>query len=337
MLYDELVSFLFTAEHGWAIRLILWLQSFRTPPITALASVFHFIGSEVFILPLVIFIYWSWDKHLGRRLLPILMLSSWLNATLKEALKRPRPFNVSQQVLDQTPPFARERSYGIPSGHTQNSTMAGGIAANELRRWWILVVTVLYAVLTGFSRMILGAHFPQDIILGFLLGMTVLGIYGVLEPPIGRWISTQSMALKIVAVILMTAIMTAIHPILLRPTKPLWILDEIPLDSLLARAMVPAGGFLGIGIGLILEDRYLYFDSKGTWPQRLFRIIIGMLGVALLYYALSPLSTVPRIPIAGDLVRFAVIGFWITFGAPWLFIRLNVASRTLKTDPYAEK
>jgi hypothetical protein len=36
-------------------------------------------------------------------------------------------------------------------------------------------------------------------------------------------------------------------------------------------------------------------------------------------------------------VRFAAIGFWITYGAPWLFIRLNLASRTLKPDPYVEK
>lgn len=337
MLYDEIVSFLFTAEHGWAIRLILYLQSFRTPPITALATVFHFIGSEVFILPIVIFIYWSWDKHLGRRLLPILMLASWVNASFKEGLKRPRPFNVSPRVFEQTPEFAREHSYGIPSGHTQNATLAGGIAANELRRWWILALTIVYAVSTGFSRMFLGAHFPQDIVLGMLIGLMMLGVYGWLEPPIGGWIGRQRMAVQIGGVVLLTALMILIHPILITPTKPLWLLEEIPLDDLLARAMVPVGNFLGIGIGLILEDRYVYFDSKGSWSQRIFRIIIGMLGVALLYFTLSPLLSVLQTPIVEDLVRFALIGFWITFGAPWLFIRLNLASRTLKTDPYAEK
>src|SRR5688572_23888277 len=95
---DFIDSILTNAETGWGLALILWFQSWRTPAVQYVALIFHFIGSEVLFLPLTLFIYWSWDKHLGRRLIPFLMFASWVNASLKSTLRRPRPYSVSLAV-----------------------------------------------------------------------------------------------------------------------------------------------------------------------------------------------------------------------------------------------
>src|SRR5688500_18222955 len=116
------------AETGWGLALILWFQSWRTPPVQYAALIFHYLGSEVFFLPFTLFIYWSWDKFLGRRLIPFLMFASWVNASVKSALRRPRPYNVSRAVNANTELHitnrivldVHETSYGVPSGHSQN-------------------------------------------------------------------------------------------------------------------------------------------------------------------------------------------------------------------------
>jgi membrane-associated phospholipid phosphatase len=325
-------SLLTNAETGWGLALILWFQSWRTPAVQYTALIFHFIGSEAFFLPLTLFIYWSWDKHLGRRLIPFLMFASWVNASIKSALRRPRPYNVSRAVRN----VVVERSYGIPSGHSQNATTVGGIIASERRRWWVLALTVVYAITTGISRMILGAHYPQDVIVGITLGLIMLAIYGAVEPPLGAWIGSQGMATRFFAVIVATAVMVIIHPILITPTSPMWLDTVISPGDLLARPLLSAGIFLGSGIGLILEDRYLNFDWRGSWSQRIIRFLLGCIGIAALYFGLQPLSRGFQ-NIGGDLIRFGLVGFWIAYGAPWLFIRAGLASRTLKPDPYAEQ
>ena len=329
---DFIDTILTTAETGWGLALILWFQSWRTPAVQYAALLFHFIGSEVFFLPLTLFIYWSWDKHLGRRLIPFLMFASWVNASLKSALRRPRPYNVSSAVHN----VVTERSYGIPSGHSQNATTVGGIVASERRRWWVLGLTVVYAITTGISRMILGAHYPQDVIVGITLGLIMLAIYGAAEPPIGKWLGSQRTLIKFLAAIAATALMVVVHPILIRPTSPMWLEKGISPGDLLARPLLSVGIFLGSCVGFILEERYLNFDWRGSWSQRIIRFLLGCIGIAALYFGLQPLS-IGYFTIAGDLIRFGLVGFWIAFGAPWLFIRVGLASRTLTPDPYAEQ
>jgi membrane-associated phospholipid phosphatase len=341
---DFIDSILTNAETGWGLALILWFQSWRTPAVQYVALIFHFIGSEVLFLPLTLFIYWSWDKHLGRRLIPFLMFASWVNASLKSTLRRPRPYSVSLAVdanttlavTDYLMPGVHETSYGIPSGHSQNAATVGGIIASERRQWWVLGLTVAYAIATGISRMILGVHYPQDVIVGISLGLIMLAIYGAVEPPLGKWLGSQSTWIKFSAVIAATTLIMIIHPILITPTSPVWLETVISPDDLLARPLLSIGIFLGSGIGFILEDRTLNFDWRGSWSQRIIRFLLGCIGIAALYFGLQPLSMGFQ-AIGGDLIRFGLVGFWIAYGAPWLFIRVGLASRTLKPDPYAEQ
>jgi membrane-associated phospholipid phosphatase len=319
-------------ELGWGLYLILWFQSWRTPLITGLALIFHFIGSEAFFLPMLVMIYWCIDKHLGRRLLPLFLLSGWVNASIKSAFRRPRPYHVSPYVYN----VLAETGYGLPSGHSQNSTLVGGVIANELRRWWILAVTIVYAALTGISRMILGVHYPQDVIVGITLGLLMLGVYGVISPRAEKWIARQTLAMQIALIVVAVAVMILIYPILIEPSSPLWLPTAIPTGELLSGPLIHIGLLLGTGIGLALEAHYLDFDSKGPIPHRIGRFVLGAVVIVGLYFALRPLRTLePTVLFA--LIRYTAIGFWVTFGAPWVYLKIGLAERTRKPDPYAQK
>ena len=73
------------------------------------------------------------------------------------------------------------RTNSFPSGHSAGSMIAYGLLAylawNLLPQPWNYIVAVILAlliILIGISRVYLGAHFPSDVVAGWLLGAVVL-------------------------------------------------------------------------------------------------------------------------------------------------------------------
>lgn len=77
----------------------------------------------------------------------------------------------------------RFETFSFPSGHTVGSTMAYGLLAylawQALPQPWNYIVTALLTgliILVGVSRIYLGAHFPSDVVAGWMLGAIGLTI-----------------------------------------------------------------------------------------------------------------------------------------------------------------
>ena len=65
--------------------------------------------------------------------------------------------------------------YGTVSGHAATAMTIAVTSAGIYRRWWFSVMVGAYVVLTCFSRMYLGVHFPLDIVFGLTAG-TLIGL-----------------------------------------------------------------------------------------------------------------------------------------------------------------
>lgn len=92
-------------------------------------------------------------------------LMTWL---AKDAVGRPRPYEVLPHVrLLVAPPGG----YSFPSAHAMRSFVAAGVLSRNLgnRRWSLYVLAALIA----FSRIVVGVHFPSDVLAGGLMGLLI--------------------------------------------------------------------------------------------------------------------------------------------------------------------
>lgn len=303
----------------------LWL----TAPMLALS----FLGNEEFYLLVMPALYWCFSPALGLRAGLLLMVSNGLNAGLKWAFGMPRPYWYSPEVAGLT----HEASFGLPSGHAQNAAALWGLLAVHSRRRVGQVALVALIGLIGLSRVYLGVHFITDVVLGWLVGGVLLAVLLRFEAPVVRWVRARPLGQQIVAAFLASLVLLAFGALGLAlahsnpPTAqvvqlalPHLLADESPLDP--ATAFTVAGAFFGLAVGaMVLQARGLTFGADGGARVLVLRYVVGVVGILVLWRGLGVLLPDDGSWLALTLryLRYALIGVWISAGAPWLFLRLG--------------
>ena len=314
----------------FGVRLIVALQSLGSWLLLPM-KFFSFLGTEDFLMLVLPILYWCVDTSLGVRVAVLLMLSTGLNGALKLAFHGTRPYWYSPKVHG----LAAETSFGIPSNHAQNATVIWGILAAYLRKWWAWLVAIFLITFIGLSRLYLGVHFPHDVILGWLIGGLLLWLTLRFWNPVIVWAKKQSPSRQILFAFLASLVL------LLLPLIPFvwlkathwqppqeWAAFATQAFSL-GYAASSAGTFFGLMAGLVWFARQGRFQTKGLWWQLVLRYLLGVAGVLIIRYGLKFIFP------DGDTVlayffrylRYTLIGFWITGGALWTFIRLKLAER----------
>lgn len=161
------------------VAIARWLQALPVTGAESLAWFAFWAGSApvVFIIAaLTALLLWRrGHTRLVAIVLGILLLRA-LNPLLKLLIASPRPSTEQVLVTELAP------EYGFPSGHTMGATLLYGgviwLAQRTIEEVWVRRLVQLAAMLiiliTGFGRVHTGAHWPSDVLGGFLWGLTGL-------------------------------------------------------------------------------------------------------------------------------------------------------------------
>jgi len=297
---------------------------------------FTYLGNENFFFLVLPLLYWSVDAGLGLRVAFILATSNYLNSIIKLLFAAPRPFWVSAQVER----FLHEDTFGIPSGHAQNAAAFIGISAAWINRSWAWVAALLLAFFIGISRLYLGLHFAQDVLVGWVLGYGLLFLFMSFWDPVAAWLRTKTLVQQI-ALALLVALIMIIIGILATARLDGYVFPAQWADNALRAGPLPdpvsiegtftsSGSFFGLAAGAAWIASRGAFKTEGPIEKRALRYVIGLIGIAILWFWLGKVfpdgETV--VPLILRFVRYSLVGFWVTAGAPWLFFHFNLVRQS---------
>lgn len=277
---------------------VLWFQQAANPVLDAVARIFTYLGSEYFYMLILPLLYWCIDRRRGHQLAFLFLVSMWLNGLLKDVANMPRP----SALFDGVQVLVRETSNGFPSGHAQGAmTVFGYLLWEYPVGWWRALAAILIALI-AFSRPYLGVHYLGDTLGGLAIGFLVVALFrwGFRRQLGEAWPLRRKLLLSLIV------------PLLLLPLYS----ESVAYQTL---------GFL---MGFLAGDLYAPGALPYATPVRpaiaAARMALGLAGFAILYAlhgALIP-NGLPELP------GYALLGLWVTAGAPWLFGRLGLAGAT---------
>lgn len=155
---------------GWEVGLMHQLHTTWARPIDWTLEFIPWLGTNLTIIPAMVFAGWHLHDRGRRDLIVVLVVAALGNLAvgffLKFAFDRPRP--------NLWPARGEFSGPSYPSGHTMMATSLLFVAAYLVRRelhWrWPYVVCVLFALVTSYSRLYLGVHWPTDVLGGAIIG-----------------------------------------------------------------------------------------------------------------------------------------------------------------------
>ncbi len=302
-------------------------------------KVFSFLGTEDFYILALPVIYWCFDTALGLRVGLIMLLSSGINTIFKFVFHAPRPYWVNTEVQA----LSAESSFGAPSGHAQNAISIWGMVGNYFRKGWVWVLSVFLILGISLSRLYLAVHFPLDTILGLVVGFALLVSVNRIWEPVAIWAGKQTLSTQILAAFagsLTLLLAGGFVAWMLRDwTMPVaWVQNaaraggEVPDPLSMSGLVTSSATLFGLFAGLAWIEGRGGFHASGSAKQRFLRYLLGLVGLAILYLGLKFIfpSGENLTAIIFRYLRYSLVGFWVSGGAPSVFLRMNLADSPKK-------
>lgn len=304
-----------------------WLQA-NYASIEPFISYVSVIGLSEFYFFAVAIIYWCLVKELGRSMAYLMSVSVVINSMFKHLFADPRPYWIEPGIG-----LSEEESYGLPSGHAQSATVFYGLLAIYFRRAWVWILAILFILLIAFSRVYLGVHDLEDVIVGILLGVLILFGYFLWNRYAARRFANRILGQRLLIAILVPLSLAGLYTLFLfllgEPEESVaWASKIDPAERASFENMARSIGILaGMGVGFILEVSRVRFLVAGPIWQRILRFLVGSVGGLFILRGLGQIFPDDPVGLAIPLllIRDFLLALWIAYYAPWIFVRFRLA------------
>lgn len=262
---------------------LYWLEGLRLPFITEFMLLITHLGEETAFLVIALVLFWCINKRQGYYILSVGFIGTIANQFLKMLFRVPRPWVLDHDFTAVEAAKAEATGFSFPSGHTQSSVGTfGGIAFNAKHRW-SRTLSICIAILVPLSRMYLGVHTPQDVLVSVAIALVlILAVY-----PLVFGDGKRRMKFLLGGMILLSV--GYLYFVHLYPFPA--DVDQERLASGIESGYTLFGALLGLIVVYIADEKWLNFPVKAKWWAQIIKVIIGLVLVLLVKSGLkSPLN-----------------------------------------------
>lgn len=126
------------------------------------------LGDGVFWYSIILalpFLYGAKAVGASLHMIVVGLVSLAIYKWLKTRTTRPRPYRINDDILQNVRALDE---YSFPSGHTMHAVGFTLVLLSYYPEWWVIVVP--FAALVAVSRLVLGLHYPSDVLVGAAIG-----------------------------------------------------------------------------------------------------------------------------------------------------------------------
>lgn len=288
---------------GFELDVLLFIQSMRTDLLNMLFQGVTMLGEEIIIVLLVAVLYFCIDKLFAQKLLYTLLTSIGINGIVKNLVKFPRPFSTGKITCVRE---GTATGYSFPSGHTQSFATTSTTIAKKVKKVWVAIIVGILIALVAFSRLYLGAHYPSDVVVGAVLGITIAIVGSILFDKIKnkKWLYLGTILIELPFVIFF----------LITP-------DVEYEDFFKAFGMIV--GFL---LAVMFEEKHAPLEYNIGTGKKVLRVLIGVALALIVKEGLKLIfvSNLLGVTLLLEALRCGMLIFATLGIGPWIFKKLKI-------------
>ena len=308
------------------ISILLGLQGFRNEAGGFLADFLAkmtFLGELNSAIVIMAILYWCVSKDLGTYLMMGWSGNRLVNGALKVTFCAYRPWIRDARILPYGNAITTATGYSFPSGHTMNAaTVFGGGAMRSDLPWPLRIALIVVVALVAFSRIYLGVHTPQDVLVGMGAGLLVMWLISKLM----QWVAKhpdRDWIVACVGIVLGAAV--ALYAAVKQYPQNVDAEGKLIVDG----AKMANDTFKGVGycvaflVGWILERRFVGFSTDVPTARKLSRAVFGLVSYYAVSLILAPLVKKWIPGFAGTTLSCFLQVFYVVFLFPLAAARLE--------------
>lgn len=287
---------------SFELEILKWLEGLRTSFLNVLFESITVLGEETLIILLVVALWFAIDKKLAQQVFFVTATSLSVNGIIKNFAQVPRPFTkgISCVRVDTA------TGYSFPSGHTQGFATWSSFFAIKVKKIWLSVLVGVLITLVAVSRLYLGAHYPSDVIVAVVLGVSLSAFGNYLFVKV-----KDTKKLYLGTFLIMTPFITYF----------LYVADPLFADLFKTFGMI--GGMVVVSF---LDEKTEPLSYEVAWWKKVIRIVLGVVIAVALKEVIKRMNVFEVMPISLfiDAIRYFVVVMAVGVLCPLLFKKIKL-------------